>query len=484
MMGYKRGEIVMKCEPFVFAVDEEYGIDLACDFCLISINKLNLEKLQECSMCKMVYYCSNSCRENAWKNHHENECILMQNTIFEGDVPENLILNNHILRLMTRIILKLTKNDQKFVELPNGKKRYFSDLISHKEDIINYPDPYWKKILFDQIYTGLQIWFGKHLPPKNDLLEIYGKCSINSLAIRPTGYGLFLDASAIDHSCIRNAVYVFNGKEVIVKSIENVSDFKDIRVSYLSNISITLSNTETRRNYLMECYHFKCECPRCLDFQLDQFNSSLICSKCCQGCIPSVLGTCTECNEQVDSKILEKHAKMKLRINHLLSIQCDKKTLNNLFEECEKIFHPFDEDFSKLIYELLFGNNAGDNEDNFEFILKLQKLFLRCCEKKCSNYDKQIGVIHLMIGELCDVLNLFSEAESHLKKAEDILSMSCGNDHPELSRCRKIRENVFTQKLLKSLYELKKKKDDGKISKEDFKDALKGLSANCQILAK
>ena len=87
MMGFKRGEIVMKCEPFVFAVDEEYGINLACDFCLISIDKLNLEKLQECSLCKMVYYCSNSCRENAWNNHHENECILMQNTIVEGDVP-------------------------------------------------------------------------------------------------------------------------------------------------------------------------------------------------------------------------------------------------------------------------------------------------------------------------------------------------------------------------------------------------------------
>ena len=89
-----------------------------------------------------------------------------------------------------------------------------------------------------------------------------------------------------------------------------------------------------------------------------------------------------------------------------------------------------------------------------------------------------------MIGELCDILNLFSEAESHLKKAEDILSLTCGNDHPELSRCRKIRENVITRKLLKSLFELKKKKDDGKISKEDFKDALKGLSANCQIFAK
>ena len=45
--------------------------------------------------------------------------------------------------------------------------------------------------------------------------------------------GLYLEASAIDHSCVPNAVWSYQGKEMIIRTIDNVEDFSNLRISYL-----------------------------------------------------------------------------------------------------------------------------------------------------------------------------------------------------------------------------------------------------------
>ena len=43
------------------------------------------------------------------------------------------------------------------------------------------------------------------------------------------GQGLYLKASVIDHSCYPNASWTSNGKELIIRAIDDVNNFNDIR---------------------------------------------------------------------------------------------------------------------------------------------------------------------------------------------------------------------------------------------------------------
>ena len=67
-------------------------------------------------------------------------------------------------------------------------------------------------------------------------------------------FRLYLGASVLDHSCQPNAVVIFKGKELIVRTIEDVENISDIRVSYTN----LLDNTEKRRQNLSEQYYFYC----------------------------------------------------------------------------------------------------------------------------------------------------------------------------------------------------------------------------------
>ena len=121
---------------------------------------------------------------------------------------------------MLRTILKrrtFEKDEDIFVTLPNGKKRTFANLMSHKEQILNDPE---KLIDFEDCcvilnhwisHKNILLWFSKEnfkiIGPKTklelstDLLEIFGKIMINSIplaekeiiqASKQIGRGLFL----------------------------------------------------------------------------------------------------------------------------------------------------------------------------------------------------------------------------------------------------------------------------------------------------
>ena len=86
----------------------------------------------------------------------------------------------------------------------------------------------------------------------------------------------------IDHS----------GKEVVVRTIDNVKDFSDIRISYLK---VLYASTEIRRKKLLESHYFLCECSKCLDEKSDDLKNSLKCGSAnCSGCVPVSTGNCIE----------------------------------------------------------------------------------------------------------------------------------------------------------------------------------------------
>ena len=73
-----------------------------------------------------------------------------------------------------------------------------------------------------------------------------------------------------------------SGKEMIIRTIENVNDFSDIRHSYLKNLS---ASTKKRQEKLLQDHYFLCECTRCLDTKSDNLKNSMKCTNCNSGCV-------------------------------------------------------------------------------------------------------------------------------------------------------------------------------------------------------
>ena len=66
---------------------------------------------------------------------------------------------------MIRSILKLKNNGtEEFVKLPNGKKRYFKDLISHHQEIARDS---MKMEEFEKLYCILQLSLGEKNIPRD-----------------------------------------------------------------------------------------------------------------------------------------------------------------------------------------------------------------------------------------------------------------------------------------------------------------------------
>ena len=131
-MGYQRGEEVFRDQPFSYVVKLECR-STVCDFCLQKCK--SGKSLKNCSGCKIVYYCNPSCQKNSWSSHHQVECAYLKKA-------PPIVLKSEDLLLMIRIILKLQKGKgrERYYELPDGRKRYFSDLVSHRKDIESNPE--------------------------------------------------------------------------------------------------------------------------------------------------------------------------------------------------------------------------------------------------------------------------------------------------------------------------------------------------------
>ena len=192
--------------------------------------------------------------------------------------------------------------DEHFVVLPNGQKRGFVDLISHKNEFANNVSWVTDFMKMYNVLKSFEEDSYMKIPPKDEVQELYAKFCTNNNEIyvrdgnlHHIGNWLFLDYSAIDHSCFPNATWFISGREIIVKSIEFVDDFKNIQFAYIDDLN---QPTVTRRQRLLRSHHFHCECTTCLDIESDQLKSSILCPNCKadDGCIPISTRICRNCN--------------------------------------------------------------------------------------------------------------------------------------------------------------------------------------------
>lgn len=388
--------------------------------------------------CKVVYYCEKQgCQKNAWLTYHREECAYLRKVA--PNVP------THTVRLMARIILKLrnVEGRRQFDELPDWpegqNQRYFDDLLSHQKEIVRDPE---RIEAFHAFYVILQKCLGEKLPPKSDVLDIYGRILINSFDITCNGYqsvgvGLYLGASVLDHSCDPNAVAVFKGREIIIRTISQIEAPEDVRISYTD----VLDSTEKRRKNLAKQYYFDCTCPRCQDEESDCFKSSLICQSCQIGSVPAISGLCSKCNTPIEPSILQEHSKIKAELKLATKEPNeDLEHLENLFRKAAAIFHHRDKDYYDFLehfYDVKIANEA------YRDCLDLLRIILANQHDNDSPYSINKALTEMKAAKLCSYLNFLDEADVHLSKAKDNLRVTHGDIHPLASRdWRRLRQDI------------------------------------------
>lgn len=89
---------------------------------------------------------------------------------------------------------------------------------------------------FESLAAVLNEYLGEQrIPNTAELLGIYGRMVVNTFNIldsemQSIGSGIYLAASVIDHSCAPNAVAVFEGTRIIIRTLKSLPAVDFLRV--------------------------------------------------------------------------------------------------------------------------------------------------------------------------------------------------------------------------------------------------------------
>ncbi|CAG0898115.1 unnamed protein product [Cyprideis torosa] len=105
------------------------------------------------------------------------------------------------------------------------------------------------------------------------LMDIFQKCWVNSFTVshyRPDtglsediGSAVYSTISLINHSCIPNCAWVFNGNVNIVRTLKSIRAGEEIRTSYNSFCTYFDTPADKRRTRYRGSYFFDCDCEAC-----------------------------------------------------------------------------------------------------------------------------------------------------------------------------------------------------------------------------
>lgn len=483
--AYRRGDVILKCKvPFAYIVNQNVA-EFTCDECLKTTAEVNQnENFLRCSACKYVRYCSVRCQKASWigsssgiKVGHKEECAYLKRV--HPKIPPDTV------RLLARIILKLRcGGGRQTVELPNGSKRCFMDLMSHEKEILRESperieafNTYLKVLeqCFPSKSKNPSQAFAIELPSKPELLEIFGKVIINSFNImnneyQSIGIGLYLAASVFDHSCNPNSVIIFNGKELIARYIGDNQDqtescnikFEDLRISYTNLIN----KSKRRKDDLKEQYYFNCSCEMCFPKSIDASNKtvnssfqierakegSLLCQNC-SGCvlICSTKGdsdcdttpSCENCNKKISTEQIKKHKQL---TNEVISTVVENRGGHpepleqygeEFYEDMRGVFHPCDSNYL-LILEYMYERKVSETsvckdeiiQRTWKEAFEIGEQILEAYKKLYPRYDVNTSLMSLKLGKIASYLEDDVKAREYLDKAKSDIAIVYGEEHP------------------------------------------------------
>ncbi|XP_021737875.1 histone-lysine N-methyltransferase ASHR1-like isoform X1 [Chenopodium quinoa] len=245
---FSPGEIIISQQPYVSVPKDSSGAS-RCEVCFCSA------KLKKCSACHFVWYCGSTCQKSDWM-FHRVECQALSK--LEKERLKHLTPS---IRLMVKLYLRKKLQDEKVIPTTvTDNYNLVEALVSHMTEIDDK-----QLVLYAQMANLVHVilqWPGLKL---KEVAENFSKlaCNVHSICdseLRPLGIGLYPVISIINHSCLPNAVLMFEGKQAVVRAVQPIPKGTEVLISYIE----TAGSTMTRQKALKEQYLFSCSCPRCI----------------------------------------------------------------------------------------------------------------------------------------------------------------------------------------------------------------------------
>ncbi|XP_014611358.1 PREDICTED: histone-lysine N-methyltransferase SMYD3 isoform X1 [Polistes canadensis] len=422
----KKGTTIITTKPFSFVLSSNQRTT-RCDNCLKN------GKLFKCSVCQYVYYCNRNCQKEAW-SIHKIECPNLKR-ISPKTIPD-------AARFMARIIIKLHRgggDEMGYYSETNYRK--FKDLMSHYSDIKKDA----KRMEHFISLCAVLFAFLQNIPLPNsaELMGIYGRICINSfnildLDMNSIGTGIYLAPSVIDHSCKPNAVAVFEGTTIIIRTLEDLPclNWSQIKISYID----ILSSTKDRREELKNSYYFLCDCQRCI--QPEPTARAAACPKIsCTYPNSSDATECKKCNEKFPPNFKETFDEVTEFSAHHLQ---DMKNMAYLdvskicLRKQEGVLHALNIQYVRTL-EAAFDASVRlfSWEEAEEYGQRLIPGYLLYYGERYP----LTGLLYLMIGRVQLYLNKAKLAYDALRKAHSLLTITHGE-----------RSTLMTENLKPLLY--------------------------------
>uniref|UniRef100_A0A2C9U173 SET domain-containing protein n=1 Tax=Manihot esculenta TaxID=3983 RepID=A0A2C9U173_MANES len=315
------------------------------------------------------------------------------------------------------------------------------ELVSHMKDIDEK-----QLVLYAQMANLVSLIL--QWPDINikEIAENFSKLACNAHTIcdselRPLGTGLYPVVSIINHSCLPNAVLVFEGRLAVVRALQHMPKGAEVLISYIE----TAGSTMTRQKSLRQQYFFTCACPRCIKMgQQDDIRESAILEgyRCkdniCNGFLLRDSNdkgfVCQECG-LIRSK--EEVKKIAAEIRET-SDKASKSLSSGNLKECismhkmieklqQKLFHPFSislmqtrEKLLKMLMEL----------NDWRAALSYCKLTIPVYQRVYQEFHPLLGLQYYTSGKLEWLLGNTEDAIKSLSKAADILRITHGTNTP------------------------------------------------------
>ncbi|KAF3445707.1 hypothetical protein FNV43_RR10883 [Rhamnella rubrinervis] len=257
--NFNPGEVIISEEAYV-SVPNNSGIEWRCDGCFSSSN------LKKCSGCQVVWYCGSQCQKSEWKLHRL-ECGALSK--LDEDRRKSVTPS---MRLMLKLYLRRKLELDGIIPATSlSSYKLVEALVAHMSDIDEK-----QLVLYAQMANLVSLilqWSDSNI---KEIAENFSRLACNAHTIcdselRPLGTGLYPVISIINHSCLPNAVLVFEGRSAVVHAVQHIPKDAEVLISYVE----TARSTMTRQKALKEQYFFTCKCPRCIKVgQFDDIQES------------------------------------------------------------------------------------------------------------------------------------------------------------------------------------------------------------------
>lgn len=420
----KAGTVIHTEKPFVHILNCKLRSE-RCDQCFDNKHVL------KCSGCQYVHYCGRACQKESWPIHR-SECKNLR-MIAPRVVPD-------AARLLGRLIIKLkTGGDMEKGYYTTSAFRKFKDLMSHYTDI---KEDQKRMEHFTSLCGVLFEYLGESLMPNSaELLGMYGRMCVNGFNILDSemtslGTGIYLGASVVDHSCKPNALAVFEGTKIFIRTLSPLPslDWSQVFISY-----IDLLDTPTdRQSELQTSYYFLCQCSICLDItQISDMHSAICPNAKCDATInmSNIVengdnNCCAKCEEAISNTFISNYQQAieftRLQLQDMRNMayldickMCLKKQ-NNLLHSLN-ILHVKTLD---LAFESSIQMGFWDEAEDYGILL------IPGFKRYYGNIHPLMGLLYMKMGKILLYKNKTTTSLEYLKEAGNVLAITHGKSHP------------------------------------------------------